>query len=91
MLKESAWRQERWIQAKTNRNIQSNLDTVRCELKISKNYIFILNLYSWSVWFDEIEFIILLTFDTVELETNSRISFLYSYYMDFDSLHVEYI
>lgn len=35
MLKESASRQERWIQAMTNRIIQSNLDTV---------YV---NLYSW--------------------------------------------
>lgn len=43
MLNESAWRQERWMQAKTNRNIQSNLDTVRYDL--SKNYIFILNLF----------------------------------------------
>lgn len=70
MLKESAWRQERWIQAMI---IQSNLDTV---------YV---NLYSWLGWFDDIEFIILLSFDTVEFET-----FLFSHSMDFDSLYVEY-
>lgn len=61
MLKESASRQERWIQAMTNRIIQSNLYTV---------YV---NLYSWLGWFDDIEFIILLTFDTVEFETNLKI------------------
>lgn len=78
MLKESASRQERWIQAMTNRIIQSNLDTV---------YV---NLYSWLGWFDDIEFIILLTFDTVEFETNLKISFLFSHYIGFESLYVEY-
>lgn len=73
MLKESASRQERWIQAMTNRIIQSNLYTV---------YV---NLYSWLGWFDDIEFIILLSFDTVEFET-----FLFSHYMGFESLYVEY-
>lgn len=78
MLKESASRQERWIQAMTNRIIQSNLDTV---------YV---NLYSWLGWFDDIEFITLLTIDTVEFETNLKISFLFSHYIGFESLYVEY-